>query len=313
MVDKAMDKAAGADQNGGDGSFTRYAFTLAIATAICLSIIAFMYLLEQRTEDPGSRLDLPNRTAAELYADAEGVEIPALRKKALENFVEVYPDSPQASLAKAELDSLSETEDAAFSELSDKIYSVEVPATDKAEALDAFEAEWGSGDYAEDIASMRTQVLLDIPDEEAQAAARAREQFEPKDAPSPAPGEATGMAGGDGVVLDVMPDPQELFGNDDAVPTIVPAKVDYEATPRYPRRAQSRGVEAVVVVSMDIDEEGEVVDVRIIEPASGRYARDFNRAAISAARRTTFFPQTINGEPSPYNGYTQQYRFRMVE
>lgn len=298
-----------------DGSVTRYAFTLAITTAIALAIIAFMYLLEQRTGETVARMDIPQRTAAQVYADADIVQVPALRLRALRNFTRAYPDSGEAIRAQADIDALEQNQEQDFAALTELYYDLRVTDLQKGQALNLYIAQWGEESrYAEELKSMQDKLSSSVePGDEP--------SIEPITTPSQAAlsGANSGnpytgghnssyMAGADG-----LNPPIALTDGSAVSPVIIEAKVQKDATPRYPRRAQAQGIEAVVTVSMDIDREGRVQEARVIKPASGRYARDFARAATSAARRTRFRAKQINGEPVPTIGYTRIYRFEMSD
>ena len=306
----------------GDGSLTRYAFTLAITTAVALAIIAFMYLLEQRTGDTASRLDIPQRTAAQVYADADQLEAPALRQRALRNFVKAYPDAPEAARAQIEIDDLESTEAQDFAVLTETFYNIRANRDEKVLALETFTSLWGTGRFGDDITAMETKLAEEesTRDRRMDDTLGANPALAGQSTKKPAPEtedensarDSDMLAGGivvePVIVQPVMPAPPARI-----VPKIIEASIKKGATPRYPRRAQSRGVEAVVTVAMDIDAQGKVQDARVIKPPTGRYARDFNRAAVAAAKRTVFNPKTVDGKASPTNGYVRTYRFELED
>src|SRR5688572_11629777 len=66
------------------------------------------------------------------------------------------------------------------------------------------------------------------------------------------------------------------------------------APPRYPPEARALGVEAVVVLELDIDKSGKVTRAAVVEPAGN----GFDEAAIEAARALEFEPaRRANGTP----------------
>jgi len=322
-MSKSGDNTQPAPRKRGDGSLTRYAFTLAITTAIALAIIAFMYLLEQRTGEAATRLDIPQRTASQVYADAEQLEAPALRQRALRNFVKAYPDAPESQRAKIEIEELEFIESQDFAALTETFYDIRASREDKVLALDTFTALWGKTRFETEITSMELKlgeesVDLDRRMDESLGANPALAGQQKRQAVidniqnETIARESDMLAGGivlePVVIAPVMPAPPARV-----LPKIIEATVKKDATPRYPRRAQSRGVEAVVVVAMDIDAQGKVQDARVIKPPTGRYVRDFNRAAIAAAKRTTFNPKMVDGKASPTNGHVRNYKFELED
>lgn len=322
-MSKSGDTQHNTPRKRGDGSLTRYAFTLAITTAIALAIIAFMYLLEQRTGEAASRLDIPQRSAAQVYADAEQLEAPALRQRALRNFVKAYPDAPESVRAKVEIEELELVESQDFAVLTETFYDIRAPRKDKVLALETFTALWGKSRFGDEITSMEDKLGENLRpqdrrmDESLGVNPALAGQSAQKRAPENIQNETLArdsdrLAGGI-VVQRAIIEPVIVVPPPRVLPKIIEASIKKGATPRYPRRAQSRGVEAVVTVAMDIDAQGKVQDARVIKPPTGRYVRDFNRAAIAAAKRTEFNPKTVDGKASPTNGYVRTYRFELED
>ena len=77
------------------------------------------------------------------------------------------------------------------------------------------------------------------------------------------------------------------FGDTNAVPLV-------QVVPRYPPRAQSRGIEGVVTIKFIITKEGTVEDVSVV---SADPAGVFEREAIRAAWRYKFKPKLVDGQP----------------
>ncbi len=74
----------------------------------------------------------------------------------------------------------------------------------------------------------------------------------------------------------------------------VPPKLVSSAKPEYPPLARKLRVEGVVVLSVLVDEQGHVVDLRVQEPSP---SLGFNEAAVQAARGAVFKPATKDGVP----------------
>ncbi len=65
-------------------------------------------------------------------------------------------------------------------------------------------------------------------------------------------------------------------------------------TPKYPKRALERNLEAIVVVEVDLDLRGEVMNPRII---SDDHSRVFNKSVLKAIKKFKYQPMKINGYP----------------
>ena len=63
---------------------------------------------------------------------------------------------------------------------------------------------------------------------------------------------------------------------------------------KYPRRAERLGAEGYVSVAFDVDEAGEVVDLRIIDSKPKIL---FDKAAITYFKKMRFEPATLEGIP----------------
>jgi len=63
--------------------------------------------------------------------------------------------------------------------------------------------------------------------------------------------------------------------------------------PKYPPRAQQQGVEGTVTLIIDVDAEGNVVNVAVEKSSRNR---ELDRAAMDAARKWRFNPSVQNGQ-----------------
>ncbi|MEL6178921.1 MAG: TonB family protein [Myxococcota bacterium] len=81
-------------------------------------------------------------------------------------------------------------------------------------------------------------------------------------------------------------------------PVVTPPKLQGEAAATYPERALEARPEAVVVLEIDIDAQGHVEAVSVVESATGEAdGLGFEEAALEAARGWRFEPATADGEP----------------
>lgn len=307
----------------GDGRRTRYAFTFAILLALATAGAIFYALLGSTTQDVGTRLNIEVRSASQVYQKAADIETRTLRLRALRNFVSAYPDAPETELATTQIEIMEAAEHDAWRALSEIVYNVTKPASVKREALDAFIAQWDGGNYTEDALIMDGHI--------AQKLSKNRSLNEDT-------GSVPGLSGSDIKLPKRNPANDDVYarlGSDTlagALPMartypietiyvappvsqaiIVEAVISKDSKPRYPSRAQSRGIETNLTVSMDIGVDGKVIEARIVQGASGRYAADFNKAALRAAKRTLFTPKTIDGRAAPTNGFTRSYKFKLAD
>jgi protein TonB len=72
------------------------------------------------------------------------------------------------------------------------------------------------------------------------------------------------------------------------------AKLLFKPDPVYPELARRARVSGTVILDVQIDEEGNVSDIRVL---SGHPL--FNTAAVEAVRRWKYSPTVLNGEPVP--------------
>jgi protein TonB len=79
--------------------------------------------------------------------------------------------------------------------------------------------------------------------------------------------------------------------------------------PAYPALLERQGIEADVLVSVQLDASGRVTSVRVVRPARDA---EFNEAATRAAWREAFEPARRGDEPVPYT-LSFTYRFRLEE
>jgi TonB family protein len=78
-------------------------------------------------------------------------------------------------------------------------------------------------------------------------------------------------------------------------PVFTPPKLMEYVQAEYPKEAFEQGIEAAVTAELDVDENGLVVGVNIVEPAG----RGFDEAAADAMYKFVFEPATKDGRPAP--------------
>ena len=87
----------------------------------------------------------------------------------------------------------------------------------------------------------------------------------------------------------------------------IPPRPLQRPPPKYPRQAQKKGVEGYVVLSLLIDDRGQVQDVMVVESYP---TETFDRAALEAIRSWAFHPGEYKGEAVPVR-VTQTLKFEL--
>ncbi|MCJ9428437.1 energy transducer TonB [Kordiimonas marina] len=80
--------------------------------------------------------------------------------------------------------------------------------------------------------------------------------------------------------------------------------------PQYPRRAQERGIEGYVIVSLTVSEDGTVPpdSIVILDAQPKGY---FERAATRAAEKFKYKPKVVNGKPQAVTGVKYRFTFNL--
>ncbi len=89
---------------------------------------------------------------------------------------------------------------------------------------------------------------------------------------------------------------------------LVPPKLTRFVEAVYPADKQAAGIAAKVVLSIEINGEGHVVNVEVVTSAGA----DFDAAAVAAARQFEFQPARVDGVPTPVKIH-YAYRFQIKE
>lgn len=98
----------------------------------------------------------------------------------------------------------------------------------------------------------------------------------------------------------------------DPAPEAVPGPslpvLTFQAAANYPPEALAAGEEAAVLLEIDVDEVGEVTDVRVVQP----WGKGFDESAVAAARSFRFTPaRDAAGTPAPAR-IQYMYRFTVA-
>lgn len=304
--DEVGDKAAPARRNR-----SRLLTGAGVVAGLAILIGVALYTTSRPTSDNTDLLRL--ETERKAYKMALSEPAPAVRRARLKDFINTYNSSERLSAARAQLTVLNQAEAKEWAALSHIVFDTEKTQQEKIRALERYENLWDSallGGRSSDVDRIRTNLSTlssDLPDRDL--------PFEiGDDAKSP---DADSMAGANTMTpFEVVP-PVTSENNDppsDTQSIIIPAKLRRNVRPRYPRRAQSVGAEALIVLRLFVDERGRVDETELVSSQADRYEKDFIRAAERAAMKTRYTPRTVNGEPvSTTQGIIKRFRFQMSE
>ena len=290
----------------------RFSLLPYIIGAILAALVFFIVWLMSPGQKiaPGQSIDTPASRSAYLSALSEPQ--PSLRRARLLDFQSVYPDSDRNGAIAAQLDIINTAELRDWELLIQTVYNERLPRADKDQAITNYETRWNGrllGGRAEELTEIRN--ILD----KTKTTETPDRSLEPGESPIPEEIPSDILAGAPPrmAVTFPIPEPEPEPEPEVIVPKdiIVPPRVRRNSSPNYPRAARRRNIGAVVVVSMNINEEGKVESVDTVSVQAERYARDFRRASERAAKRTRFNPKTINGKAVPAKGVHKRYIFRV--
>ena len=259
---------------------------------------------------PGEPLQ-PEPEARAAYLQAIGEPDAALRRARLTDFLNQNPENPRAGAAQAQLYVLDAAEARAWQRAVSSAYDPTLSVDEKRAAVEAFRERWGR--YLGGRDAEVDALLAQIDGTEVETAERPDRSLPSGPSPFAADVPSDRLVGGPVIAtappLYVPPPAPARPSAPARVAQVVPPRVRRDATPRYPRRAQRRGVSGVVTLALNIDERGRVAMAEVVDVQAERYADDFVRAAERAAMRTRFHPKTVDGEPVAAVGVRKRYRF----
>lgn len=136
-----------------------------------------------------------------------------------------------------------------------------------------------------------------------------QQQFEElKEAVRSTPERETVQSGLDGLgvrVTAVANPPTAGIDSLNSIMTDGPLVAIVRVRPVFPPRAATLGLEGFVIVQFDIETDGTVSNVTIVESTH----RIFERAAINAAKRFRFKARVVDGVPQPSHAVQNLFRF----
>ncbi len=256
-----------------------------------------------------------------VYTRALSEPLPALRRARLLDFVGNYPEHDRVDAAKAQLAVIQKSDDEAWLSLQEIIYDPKQSRPMKLAALDLYDELWSSillGGREQEVLDLRARLESDKPlfEETIETPENelVKEDFTPEPDVFDSSIDSTQLAGGAPVFEPIRrpaPPSTAVVTERPNTAVIVPARIRKDRKPSYPSRASRRGVEAEIVLLLNVDDEGEVQMTEVLSARAPRYRRDFIRAAERAALRTKYYPKTVNGRPVASTGIIKKYVFQM--
>lgn len=284
-------------QEGGINSLVN---RLAIAAFVLASLILIALF---RPPTAPVQSSIPYSTTEKNHADYQrvlGEMHTGLRLARLTDFLEHTPGSTDIKSARIQQSVLQMHEQRAWAVLSETIYSLEANVEDKTSAREHYITYWSKLIRPQQLSTLAiTPPIQLVTDETGQDAETDRVK-------------TTSLAGGPKKKKRRARTQKKRIKKNTKART-VKARIKKVRKPVYPSRAQNRGIEAVVMLSLTIDTHGRVTRVRTLEVNAERYRSDFIRAAKRAARRTRFHPKTIGDKPVETTGFKRRYRFSLED
>jgi len=276
----------------------------------CLGLLIAVAILSQGPPPEEHPNSISLQTERSAYQLAISDPNPAYRRARLMDFVKTYETSEHRISANALLDVLNQEDAQDWAVLSEIVFDPEASKDDKLSALKRYETEWDPnilGGREKDIAGLYESLDL-IPE--------GPSPWAPDLAPENYPDGGSGDLMVGGIVLeplppDVLPPPRLPQGPENYDPVIIPAKIKRNSKPRFPRQAERDNVEGLVVLKLFISDRGRVEKTEVVYVFAEKHKKRFIKSAERSARKTRFYPRTIDGEPIPEVS-EKRYRFTIA-
>ena len=257
-------------------------------------------------------LIIANQDPYDIYISALGAQNAAMRRARLQDFLRVHPNHVRSYSAQAQLNIINSYEIRDWNYVTQIAYKDNLSHEARLEEIENYSQRWGAnllGGRSQAIEDL-TRHILALPDRSNRPSRRLR----------------TGDSPISAEILDsrlLGEPPREIVSAPIYRPvtraaitpqlrkdTIIAPKVRRQITPRYPRKALNRNIEAQVTLRINIDEKGRVKLAELVDVTAPRYEKDFVQAARRAALRTRYEPQTINGKAVATSGLQKKYSFK---
>jgi TonB family protein len=234
-----------------------------------------------------------------------------MRRARLKDFITTYPESRYMRAVQAQLDAINAHETAEWINVTNTAFAPKIKRDDKLAALKAYEMRWGGallGGRDSEIKALREEILETkgiepLPSRKLKNLKSPIPETVPDKllAGGPRPVISPPVIVAPPVIKPIIPKVVEL--------DIVQPRARRERTPIYPRKAFRKNVKAIVTLSLNINEKGRVKMIDVLSVEAERYEKDFVKAAKRAARRTSYYPKTVDGQPRAASGVVKRYKF----
>jgi len=246
------------------------------------------------------RITFKPLTPRQTYLSIVSETHTGLRLARLQDFAENYVRNDDTGRARTARDALSSHEQRAWVKLTKTLYSLKSTDIQNTEALATYKSTWGIWNRSSDLPILlqATGVVI-ISSTDMQYAPNARRSKFAK-------GKGATMLAGAVPDYELEPSPPTSYN-------VLNARMKYSKQPKYPRKARRKGIEAVVILSLFIDERGNVARTEVVSVDAKKYRKSFARASKKAAMRSKFYPKTVGGKSVATSNYLRQYTFTFEE
>ncbi|MCF6220822.1 MAG: TonB family protein [Robiginitomaculum sp.] len=268
-----------------------------LATVVLIAVAPF-FMDRDNPQDMVIKLETPRQAYLKIIGETHT----GIRLARLNDFAVNIAFNENTKAARVRRDALSANEQIAWAKLTDALYNLDKSATDKSNAFAAYKDRWGVWTRQDETPKLLEQTST-IPGVSAQMkyAPNARKSKFATD-------NTEAMLAGATSAMDALTPIISEHMETKTYETVEP-RIKYAKRPRYPRRARRKGIEAVITLSLDIDERGNVARTHVVSINAPRYKDKFIRAARRAAMASKFHPKTITGKPVASRGYLRKYSF----
>jgi len=270
---------------------------------VCIGIVMFAVRYD------AENLSFKPETPRQAYLRIIGEPHTGLRLARLHDFTENYALNDDTIRARTARDVLSGHEQRDWANLTQTLYSLRSTDQQNTKALTAYKSVWGVWNRQADLPALlqATGVVIISSSDMHYAPNSRRSKF--------AAGKEGNKLAGD--IQNTDPqlntidsrDSLEIASNYD----VQKARMRLAKRPKYPGKARRKGIEAVVVLSLFIDERGNVARTETVSVDAAKYRNSFVRASKRAAMASKFHPKTIGGKPVATSNYLRQYAFTKEE
>jgi len=252
----------------------------AIAALIVVAILTFFFLNRRRTDvPPAAQVPAPPPAAAPTPAPGpQPTPVPAANAK-----IQAIVEQQLAKASEAQQKKYEQQQKELEKQLAAaKAAGKPAPGSQTSQSAQAAPVQTPAVRPAQEPVAPPVPVPSPEPQREPEPA-RAQEKPQEKAPPAPEPAKAR------------EPEPLRVHAGDLAEPGpgVAPPQLVSFPKPEYPPLARRLRVQGVVVVSVLVDENGQVQDARIVEPIPQKVG--INEAALAAARSARYKPATKQG------------------